>query len=218
MRPKNILFKLISGFLLITVLAACAPAAPAPTATAAIPVTAGSPTATVAPTIDITPTIAAVETRAVATAFAGLTQTAQALPTQTSAATNTPPAPTRTLAPLWTLTATLPAFGCTITEVSPSVNSPLQPGSSFDGRWEVRNTGDGPWNTNETDIRYVSGTKLHVGPDVIDLNEDVDEEETIEVVLDMQAPAQVGTYVTNWAIYRGNEVLCGLGLTVSVQQ
>jgi hypothetical protein len=211
MRTSNFSYKIMGGFLLLAVLAGCAAPTPSPT-----PIPSESPAATLAPTIDITPTMNAVRTEAVATVFAWQTQTAQAVPTRTQEPSATA-APTRTLAPLWTLTPTLTTAGCQVLSVSPDVNSPLAPNASFDGKWEVKNKGDGAWRANEVDIRYVSGTKFQTKVDAVDLTSDVDEEGTTTVIVDMQAPAQAGIYTANWAIYRGGSIVCGLGLTVKVQ-
>lgn len=206
MRTTTII-KLTGGILLLAVLAGCAQATPTPT--------------TVPPTVDIQSTLNAVKTQAVNTAMAKLTMaapTATTIPTKTKipAATKTS-APTRTLAPWWTPTASLPSGGCAIISFSPEMNAVFAPSDRFDGKWEIMNKSDGSWLHNEVDIRYVSGTKFQTKVDTIDLAGDLGEEETTTVVVDMQAPASVGTYVTNWAIYRGNEVLCGLSLTIKVQ-
>jgi hypothetical protein len=220
MRPKNSIYKIFSAFLLITSLAACSVFAPTPTA--AIPVTGGSPTveittaavptATLAPTatstpqptIDYTPTLNAVRTEAVATAFAGLTQTAQALPT-------------RTLAPLWTLTPTLTMAGCQVLSVSPDVNSPIKPNAPFDGKWEIRNTDSTSWSTSNVSVRFVSGTRFQTRTDATSFSDNLDQGQSSTVIVDMKAPAQVGTYTATWAVYRGGSIVCGLGLTVRVK-
>jgi hypothetical protein len=207
MRTTTFFYKLMGGILLLAVLTGCAQATPTPT--------------TVPPTVDIQPTLNAVKTQAVNTAMAKLTMaapTATKIPTKT----NVPPAtktsaPTRTLAPWWTPTSALPAGGCSIVSFSPEINAVLAPNAGFDGKWEIKNKSDGTWLQNEVDIRYVSGTKFQVKVDTVDLAGDVGEEENTTVVVDMQAPGTAGTYVTNWAIYRGNDVLCGLGLTIKVQ-
>ncbi|MHC1782277.1 MAG: NBR1-Ig-like domain-containing protein [Anaerolineaceae bacterium] len=207
MRTTTFSYKLLGGILFLAILAGCAQATPTPT--------------TVPPTVDIQSTMNAVKTQAVNTAMAKLTMdapTATTAPTKTKvpAATKTS-APTRTLAPWWTATAVLPSGGCSITSFSPEMNAVFAPNDSFDGKWEIMNKSDGAWLQNEVDIRYVSGTKFQTNVDTVDLAGDIGEEENTTVVVDMQAPATVGTYVTNWAIYRGNDLLCGLSLTIKVQ-
>lgn len=210
MKTPTLIVRIVSGIILLTALAGCN-------------LTVPSPTPTPTETVDIQPTLNAVKTQAVGTAMAILTKNAPtATETRVPTSTNTPQptamaTATRTLAPLWTWTPTLPAGGCSIISASPEYNSVFDPNASFDGRWEIKNKSDGSWLQNEVDIRYVSGTKFQTKEDAVDLSGDVGEEETTTVIVDMQTPANAGTYVTNWAVYRGGEVLCGLSLTIRVQ-
>lgn len=179
------------------------------------------PTATLAPTMDIQLTLDAVKTQAAATVIADLTRNAPN-PTKTSVPMSTKTAQptlkaTNTLMPWWTKTPTQASGSCVITDSSPKFNEILAPNASFDGKWVVKNTGDGKWLSNEIDIRYASGTKFQTKVDVVDLKNDVDEEQSYTVTVDMKSPAAAGTYATTWVIYRGGQVICSMPLTIIVQ-
>lgn len=209
MSNRKLLFKIIVGVVLVTALMGC---------------TSPTPTPTLAPTVDLQPTLNAVKTQSAATVIADLTKnaptatktTVPTIPTNTPRPTATVKA-TNTLLPLWTKTPTQPSGSCTVTESSPKPNEVIAPGASFDGKWVVKNIGDGKWLANETDIRYASGTKFQSSGDVIDLKNDVDEEESYTVIVDMVAPATAGTYVTTWVVNRGGQVICSMPLTIKVQ-
>jgi hypothetical protein len=104
-----------------------------------------------------------------------------------------------------------------VTESSPAVSEVLTPNSSFDGKWVIKNTGDHKWLTNETDIRYASGTKLQAKVDVVDMKNDVAEGDSYTVIVDMKAPAAAGTYVTTWVVYTGGQIICSMPLRIVVQ-
>lgn len=209
MSNRKLLFKIIVGVVLVTALMGCA----SPT-----------PTPTLAPTVNIQQTLNAVKTHTAATVIADLTKnaptatktTAPKIPTNTARPTITLKA-TNTLLPLWTKTPTQPSGSCTVTESSPKPDEVIAPSGNFDGKWVVKNVGDGKWLANESDIRYASGTKFQTSGDVIDLKNDVDEEESYTVIVDMVAPATAGTYVTTWVIYRGGQVICSMPLSIKVQ-
>jgi hypothetical protein len=171
--------------------------------------------------VDIQQTLDAVKTQSAGTVIANLTMNAPD-PTKTAVpmSTNTPQPTlkaTNTLMPWWTKTPTQPSGGCTITDSSPKPNAIFAPNASFDGNWVIKNTGNGKWLSNETDIRYSSGTKFQTKVDVLDLKNDVAEEDSYTVVVDMKAPAAPGTYVTTWVVYKGGQVICSMPLSIIVQ-
>lgn len=215
MYSNSIMGKIFSVMLVAAVLAGCSAA---PTA---------SPTPV--PTVNLQPTLDAVANQAVQTMIAKLTleaptatpiiptdtlaptNTAQLLPTNTPAPTQTP---TRVFIP-WTSTptATQPVYNCTVTGVSPTSVTVDQ---DFDGKWTVKNSGVKTWSAGNTDIKYVEGTKLHTGGDVIDLASDVAPNGTYTVVIDMKAPSSDGTYSTTWGIYLEDGSVCSLTLKINV--
>lgn len=192
---------------------------------AAVLMSCASPAPVQAPTVDFEKTIEVVKTQSAGTAVANITPVVcDPTSTEVPTATNTTPPTitstvkaTRTLMPWWTQTPTQASGGCTIMESSPKAGDVFAPNTAFDGKWVVKNTGDGKWLSNEIDIRYATGTKLQDSVDVFDLNTDVDEDETVTVVVDMKAPAAPGTYATTWVIYQGGQIICSMPLTIVVQ-
>jgi hypothetical protein len=178
-----------------------------------------------APTVDFEKTIEVVKTQSAGTAVANITPvvcalTSTPLPTATNTLTPTT-APTatvtHTLMPWFTKTPTQPSGGCTVTESSPVASDVFAPNTSFDGKWVIKNTGDHKWLTNETDIRYASGTKMQAKVDVVDMKNDVAEGDSYTVIIDMKSPAAAGTYTTTWVVYTGGQIICSMPLRIVVQ-
>lgn len=220
MFSKSILGKILSVIITAAILVGCSAA---PTATP-----------TPVPTVDLQPTLDAVANQAVQTMIAKLTLDAPTatpvIPTDTPAPTNTiPPLPTDTPAPTqtptrvfipWTSTptATQPVYNCTVTSVSPTTSDTITVDQDFDGKWTVKNSGVKPWSAGNTDIKYVEGTKLHTGGDLLDLGSDVAPNGTYSIVIDMKAPSSDGTYSTTWGIYLEDGSVCSLTLKINVTE
>ncbi len=195
-----------------------------------------APTFTQAPTTDPRPTFDAIASQAAQTVIAELTVNAPPTntpvpptetpvpPTATPAVTDTPAptsTPTRVFIP-WTLTptATQPAYGCTVTNVTPKSSDTIKVDQEFDAAWTVQNTGTQPWLAGNTDIAFVGGAALHDRPsdssDLRDLTSDVAPNGTYTVTIDMQAPSGDGTHTTSWAIQLEGGATCQLNLTINV--
>lgn len=138
MFAKSFMRTMLGGAILMMFIAGCSAE---PTATP-----------TPVPTIDPQPTYDVVSTQAVATAFTDLTLNAPTAtlipptdtpqPTFTPGPTNTPEA-TVTATPVfipWTKTptATLPVYGCTVTNVSPKSSDTIKVNQDFDGTWTLK--------------------------------------------------------------------------------
>jgi len=217
MYSKTMVWKILSGLIVIAALAGCA----APTA---------MPTSTPVPTVDPQPTFNAVSTQAVQTAMADLTLSAPTAtpvtPTSMATATNTPaPSETPTLTSTatrefipWTKTPTptQAAFSCAVTNVSPKSSDTVKVDADFDGSWTVKNTGTETWNAGNTDIRYSDGTKFQTSGDLQDLANDVAPNGTYTITIDMKAPSSNGTYTTTWGVYLEDGSVCPLNLTINV--
>lgn len=219
MFTRTSLWRLLAAVAMLTILAGCSQSA-TPTATPT-PVT---------PTVDVQPTLVAVQTEAVATAVAGMTQnapTATLTPTSTPAPTDTPtPAgtatPTATATHVfipWTKTPTAaPAdYNCTVTAVKKSV-SPITVGINFDTVWSLKNSGLKTWSSADLDVVYSSGDKLQSKGDLYDLPHDVAPNGTVDITVDMKAPANDGTYKTSWAIHFPDGNTCDLSVSVDVSK
>jgi hypothetical protein len=204
MSYQFIISRIIGGAVLAAVLMGCS-----------------TPTPTVAPTENIQATLDAVKTQSAGTVVANLTLNAP-VATKTSAPVATKTVQptliaTNTLLPWWTKTPTQPSGGCEITEYSPKMNDVFSANATFDGKWVVKNVSGGKWLANNVDFRYASGTKFQDSVDVIDLKNDVDEESSYTIVVDMHAPASAGTYATTWVVNNGGKVVCSLPLTIIVK-
>jgi hypothetical protein len=192
---------------------------------AAVLMGCASPAPAQAPVVDFEKTIEVVKTQAAGTAVANFTPVVCALTsTSVPTATNTTPPTitptlkaTHTLMPWWTKTPTQSSGGCTVTDSSPKPNEVVAPNGSFDGKWVIKNTGDGKWLSNEMDIRYATGTKFQTKVDVLDMKTDVAEGDSYTVIVDMKAPSAAGTYATTWVVYKGGQIICSMPLTIVVQ-
>ena len=67
------------------------------------------------------------------------------------------------------------------------------------------------------DFVYVSGTKFQVNADAFDLSKIVAPEESIDVIVDMLAPRDAGTYETTWALRKDNLHFCQVTLRIIVK-
>ncbi len=222
MLSKNTIFRL-STILIIIALVGCG----LPTRATTAP----------APTADLKPTFDAVAAEAVQTVVAQMTQNAPTAapatntpePTYTAAPTETPlpsftPAPptltpTNTLIP-WTNTpaaTSTPAYQCKIDEQGPGFGDDFLVNAPFDGRWKVTNTSSTTWKANETDFKYLSGTKFQDNVDALDLTADVAKDGSYTVIIDMTAPTTPGRYSATWGFVQGGSVVCLVGLTIDVK-
>lgn len=185
------------------------------------------------------PAVATLDPNAINTVIAG---TAQAALTQTQAAipsaTPTVPTatPTKTFTPEPTATATvifilssptplvLPTiiaggkqdYACQVISQKPANGTSFNPRDDFDAKWTVKNIGRREWDNNSVDYYYVKGDKLHK-VDAYDLPKAVKVGETIEIIADMVAPKNQGSYATNWSLRIGTEDFCPLSLTIVVK-
>ncbi len=205
---------------LAVILAGCTPAAPTPVVQTQPPV---------APTIDqqaIQQTVQAAQTQAVSTAMAELTANAPTV-TETSAPTETVPPtaaptiplvptntavpvyPTWTYSPLPTITSTTSPYQCSIDKLNPAWNTKIKVGGDFDLNVTIENTGVNRWEANAFDFKYSSGAKFGAAKTVRDLPKNVKKGETVQFIVDMVAPNEVGTYQSTW-------VLAGSGFTACV--
>ena len=176
-----------------------------------------------------------VETIVAGTAGAAQTQTAVLLPatptlTFTPTVTRTPTlTPTFTPTFIWrmrsatpqkTATSTLGVtqgdMECRLISQDPEDGTEFAPNTDFDAVWRVRNTGTAAWDENGIDFAYVSGRKMHKRA-VYDLPDNVNKGESINLVVDMVAPAENGTYKVVWSLRRGGNDFCHVDLTIKVK-
>lgn len=159
---------------------------------------------------ELTPTVDAnlVQTQAIETFSAVLTQTALAAPTQTPAST---PTALPTFAPATTSAAiTLPAVTQQSALISPTAscyqlryvndvsipdNTQMAPGQSFTKTWKVRNAGSCAWEAGFK-FAFVGGEQMsgatYTLPSAVPVNTEID------ISIAMVAPAKAGTLRGNW--------------------
>lgn len=181
----------------------------------------------------------AVETIVAGTAGAAQTQTAALIrpsstPTSTPTVTRTPtftPTSTPTFivviakrtntAKPGTSTATLVPgssgeYACRLIDQSPQDGTKFPPKASFDAVWEVRNTGTKTWSDGSVDFVYVSGRKMHEQA-VYDLSDTVATGDTIDLIVDMTAPNNPGTYKAEWALKVSGDLFCHVDIQIVVK-
>ncbi len=183
---------------------------------------------------DAIPTIVAQTAAAAATQTAAALPTATFTPTITLTPTETPIPPTETPTPTPTFifvlatdtaTPTIESGGtvgssttyrCIVLAQTPPNGTTLAPNTDFDWMWRVENTGTRTWGDTEVDYRYLSGDRFHK-KEIYDLPRDVYPGETIELIVDMIAPGETGTYTTTWSLRVGKKTFCPVTLTINVQ-
>ena len=133
------------------------------------------------------------------------------------------PLPTSTVLVLPTFTPSrTPRVGtgggsCQVVSQIPADNTILNKGQSFDMNWTIKNTSSKTWDGGSTDIRFVSGDRVHVGNDVRDIGYDVAPNGMISIISPLSAPSSPGSYVTNFSMSQGNTSVCRFYLQFQVQ-
>lgn len=154
-----------------------------------------------------TPTVDpnAVQTQAIQTFGAGLTQTALVAPTETPSPTLTPAATATALntpigiTPLvqsTTVPATTSCYSMSfVSDVTIPDNTPVTPGQTFTKTWKVTNNGSCPWDAGFkfafTGGDAMSGTTYTL-PSKVEVNA------TTNISVAMTAPNKTGTVRGNW--------------------
>jgi len=130
-------------------------------------------------------------------------------------ATAVPPTATPTLVPTATAippTAT-PAVRCNVVafvgDVTISDGTVMTPGRAFTKTWRVRNVGSCTW-TPSYDLIFIAGDSLGA-PAVVDMPGHVAPGETVDLSVNMTAPASPGRYRGFWQLRDASGALFGLG-------
>lgn len=220
MHSKALALRILSAVVTIVLLASCSSPTPIPTI---------APTSVPQPTANLLPTFNAVQTQAVQTFVANLTQNAPTTtripptntPAPTQAATNTPVKPVSTATatqqpqPAGPI-ATIPVF-CSIASLKPDGSTTFSPGDSFNATWVVVNAGSQKWTAADFSLTYWSGIRF-TGQQKMSLPFDVDPGSDITLATgSMTAPSSAGTYRAVWAIIKGFQPYCLMPLTVVVK-
>ncbi len=149
-----------------------------------------------------------------------LTSTSTPLPAHTPTETPTPTflflLPTITVLPTLVSPGSSGAqYECQIILQNPKNDSTFARSAAFDMSWQVANIGKKAWFSSDTDYRYSSGDRIHKAS-IYDLLSSVLPGGTIDLTVKMKAPAEPGTYKTEWRISVGKNWFCPLKLTIIV--
>ncbi len=140
------------------------------------------------------------------------TSTSFVLPTSTIT-----PTPTATETETPTVTPTSSALSCEIVSSYPSYDQSFSPGGDFDGRWTLRNTGTDTW-TDIVDLVYISGATFQTRADAVDMvKSSVAPGESTDVIVDMAAPREPGTYKAIWRLRRSGTTFCEVTIQIVVK-
>ena len=152
------------------------------------------------------------------------TFTSTPLPTRTASATPTftptfiirigPRVSSSTAVPT-DLTQSSGDLGCKLLSQSPADGSHFAPKENFSVSWRVRNTGSADWKASSVDFAYISGAKIHE-TGLYDLINNVRVDATVNLVVDMIAPKNSGTYTTIWALRQNSVEFCHVDLKIHV--
>lgn len=120
-------------------------------------------------------------------------------PTQTSTPTiQLTPSQTAALASPTLAQSNLSELAEYVADVTIPDGTDFQPGTKFTKTWRIKNSGASTWSTSYAFV-YISGEKMNA-PDRVSLPNTVRPGETVDISVEMTAPAQVGTYRGYWKL------------------
>lgn len=138
--------------------------------------------------------------------------------------TLTPTMPAITPSATATLEVTVPAtpkgtprpeLGCKVLSQSVKSGSRLPSRERFDISWQIQNTGTATWEPGVVELAYAGGTKMYVYQPV-ELPHSSPPTDIIALSADMIAPRTPDVYTMVWALRRGDDYFCKLGVTIKV--
>jgi Ig-like domain from next to BRCA1 gene len=134
--------------------------------------------------------------------------------------TNTPTAtPTGTATEVVILPTSTPtglAYFCMLSIAKPLDGGNVDPNSSFDGSWIIKNGGTETWDSSQVEVRYITGARLQTRADTLKLPRDVPTGSSLRFTLDMKAPGAGGTYYSTWGLMQGDRVICRWTIAIFV--
>lgn len=152
-----------------------------------------------------------------------VTETAEKItPTHTPTITPIPPTTTSTATATQTATArpTLtplpPKTGCQLISQTPRGKTRMGPREDFDAIWRIQNSGYAEWDKDKIDFRYLRGTKLQKRTDIFILPKNIKPQDTLDIRVDMAAPAEPGEYVSVWGLMDGDRLLCAVMIDIII--
>lgn len=185
---------LVSTLLILVLLASCSSGSTSPTPTP----------------VDVN----ALQTAAVQTVVADITQTAAAQPTETVLPTETPvPVSTETPTPAVTSTPLTCDNSAFINDASVPDGTVMTAGQEFIKTWKVKNTGTCTWTTGYR-IIYSYGEKMGGLPTT--LTAEIAPNAASEIAVKLKAPLKSGTYSGYWRLANNNGYAFGEIFTVVI--
>jgi hypothetical protein len=168
--------------------------------------------------------IGAVQTAAVETIFAGLTQTAAAYtatPEFTETPTLTPTlsvteTPTATATPNGTPTEDLCDQMVFVSDVTIPDETVMTPGQEFVKTWKVRNTGSCTWKSNYLIVYGWGDPQGKMGGQNTAIKIEVLPDTEPEISITLKAPTGLGTYHGYWRLQNNNGYTFGKTLSVVI--
>ncbi len=154
---------------------------------------------------------ASIEPSSTPTATETATSFIVAIITRTPTITQTP-LPTDTITPTKTLNQP-----CMLAAQVPENNFKFDPGTFFDTVWTLVNTGSESWVVGNVDFVYQGGTKMHLNGDFLDLPTTTAPNQSIILLIHMQAPATKGTYSETWSLKGGGTTFCSVSMVIEVK-
>lgn len=206
MNRKNYIksvFTLLAAGLFMIALAGCnmpnqSQATPTLDSTQAFQTVQANLTEAVARTPSVTPTIPATATSA-----------------PTASNTPAPVTPTSTTSAATATATTAPVSNCN--QASPGSpidvtipdDTEMAPGQAFTKTWRLVNAGTCTWNSDYQAV-FFSGDQMSA-PSSVPLEGSVAPGETVDISVDMAAPAEAGTFQGNWKLRNASGQLFGIG-------
>jgi hypothetical protein len=107
-------------------------------------------------------------------------------------------------------------YFCRLVSQTPADNTTFSGGADFAALWQVMNIGASAWDANSVDYHYFSGDKFFKTA-VYDLPASVPTGGQTDIIANMKAPKEAGTYVTTWSLRTGKGDFCKLKMTIIVK-
>ncbi len=162
--------------------------------------------------------INALQTAAVQTVVANITQTAAAQPTETVPPTETPvPAPSETSTPAVTATPLTCDNSLFISDASVPDGTVMVAGQEFIKTWKVKNIGTCSWSTGYRIVfGYSNPPNERMGGLPTQLTAEIAPDSTAEISIKLKAPLKSGTYSGYWKLANNNGYPFGEYFTVVI--
>jgi hypothetical protein len=104
-------------------------------------------------------------------------------------------------------------IGAFVADVTVPDGTIFNPGTSFVKTWRLKNVGICTWTTSYAAV-FVSGDQMSA-PVSVDLTQNVPPGNTVDISVNMTAPATNGSYQGDWKLRNASGVIFGLGSTAA---